>query len=87
MPSRGEEPAGEVGGRGALVEVERLRVELGGEGDHLGSADLPLRERQGLADGEILEIAFRHARLRPFIPARIDRPPEHSDQRLSLCNQ
>ena len=39
MPARREQPADQVGGGRALVEMEGLRIEFGGKGDDLRAAD------------------------------------------------
>src|SRR4029079_7319119 len=61
MPARGGKPAEQRAGGGRFVEMHRLRVELGGEGD-----DFLTRHPARAVDGnralfEIFPMAFRHS--------------------------
>ena len=48
MPAGGGEPAEQRGARRRLVEMHRLRIELGGEGD-----DLLARHQARAVDGDV----------------------------------
>ena len=60
MPAGGRESAEHGRAGGLFVEMHGLRIELGGEGDDLLTADQPRAVFVDLAGGEIFPIAAGH---------------------------
>src|SRR5262249_23250019 len=76
VPAAGSQSAEYRVARGFLVEMERLRVELGGERLDSLLVDLQPTGAERLPDGEVFEIALLHGRDRAVVDRRIG--PNHA---------
>ena len=61
MPAARDQPAIDRSGGRLLVEVERLRIPVPGEGDDLVPTERAPAQMMDLAGGEIVEVDFGHA--------------------------
>src|SRR5262249_29418769 len=86
VPAARGQPMEDRPARRLLIEVERLRIELGRECLSPFFVDADLAGAKGLSDGEVLEIALGHLGQLPlvFVPSGGERHPSlwHRNHRL-----